>query len=164
MRHRTFGTSDLTVRRIALRCMSFGNPQRGMHQWTLHEEASQPMFRQAVELGILPYSPQGKGKLTRQRGKHTEWSATDELAKTFDSPPTSAPRPPAGTRLALIGFCGRLRHSPEGEGVRFHALAYGYVNHVLALTDLVGQLVGPGISLHRNDTLVAAVEPHPDLA
>ena len=27
-------------------------PDRGLHSWTLDEEASQPFFRQAVELGI----------------------------------------------------------------------------------------------------------------
>ena len=31
-------------------CMSFGNP--GLHAWTLDEEAAQPFFRQAVELGV----------------------------------------------------------------------------------------------------------------
>ena len=27
-------------------------PARGLHSWTLDEQASQPFFRQAVELGI----------------------------------------------------------------------------------------------------------------
>ena len=32
--------------------MSYGDPTRGLHSWTLDEEASQPFFQQAVELGI----------------------------------------------------------------------------------------------------------------
>jgi aryl-alcohol dehydrogenase-like predicted oxidoreductase len=44
------GQTGLKVSRIALGCMSYGDP--GFHQWTLDEEASQPFFRQAVGLGI----------------------------------------------------------------------------------------------------------------
>jgi aryl-alcohol dehydrogenase-like predicted oxidoreductase len=44
------GHTGLKVSRIALGCMSYGDP--GFHQWTLDEEASQPFFGQAVELGI----------------------------------------------------------------------------------------------------------------
>jgi aryl-alcohol dehydrogenase-like predicted oxidoreductase len=32
--------------------MSYGDPTRGLHSWTLDEEASQPFFRRAVELGV----------------------------------------------------------------------------------------------------------------
>jgi 1-deoxyxylulose-5-phosphate synthase len=50
MDHVRLGQTGLRVSRIALGCMSYGDP--GFHQWTLDEEASQPFFRQAVELGI----------------------------------------------------------------------------------------------------------------
>ena len=46
------GRSGLRVSRLALGCMSYGDPARGMHSWSLDEDASQPFFRQAVELGI----------------------------------------------------------------------------------------------------------------
>ena len=46
------GHTDLTVSRVALGCMSYGDPAAGLHSWTLDEEASQPFFRQAVELGV----------------------------------------------------------------------------------------------------------------
>ena len=52
MEHAHLGRTDLQVSRIALGCMSYGNPVTGLHQWTLDEEASQPFFRQAVELGV----------------------------------------------------------------------------------------------------------------
>jgi aryl-alcohol dehydrogenase-like predicted oxidoreductase len=32
--------------------MSFGLPERGNHEWTLDEAASQPILRKAVEAGI----------------------------------------------------------------------------------------------------------------
>jgi aryl-alcohol dehydrogenase-like predicted oxidoreductase len=50
MEYRTLGRTGLKVSRVALGCMSFGD--RGFHQWTLDEEAAQPFFQQAVELGI----------------------------------------------------------------------------------------------------------------
>ena len=52
MRHTQVGPTGLTVSRIALGCMSYGDPAAGLHTWTLDEDASQPFFRQAVELGV----------------------------------------------------------------------------------------------------------------
>ncbi len=46
------GRTDLQVSRVGLGCMSYGNPVTGLHNWTLDEAASQPFFRQAVELGV----------------------------------------------------------------------------------------------------------------
>ncbi|MDH5541164.1 MAG: aldo/keto reductase [Rhizobacter sp.] len=46
------GRSGLTVSRICLGCMTYGQPERGAHPWTLDEAASRPLIRQAVELGI----------------------------------------------------------------------------------------------------------------
>lgn len=52
MKYTRLGTSGLTVSRIALGCMSFGDTSSGFSQWSLSEDESQPYFRQAVELGI----------------------------------------------------------------------------------------------------------------
>jgi 1-deoxyxylulose-5-phosphate synthase len=46
------GNTGLQVSRLCLGCMSFGTPDRGMHQWTLDEQASRPLIRQAVDAGI----------------------------------------------------------------------------------------------------------------
>ena len=32
--------------------MSYGQAATGLHQWTLDEDAAEPFFRQAVELGV----------------------------------------------------------------------------------------------------------------
>jgi 1-deoxyxylulose-5-phosphate synthase len=52
MRYARLGSTGLTVSRVALGCMSYGDPGAGLHSWTLDEEASRPFFRQAVELGV----------------------------------------------------------------------------------------------------------------
>jgi 1-deoxyxylulose-5-phosphate synthase len=52
MQYTRLGTSGLKVSRIALGCMSFGDTSRGFNQWALDDEAAEPIFRQAVELGI----------------------------------------------------------------------------------------------------------------
>ena len=44
------GSSGLKVSRIALGCMSFGDGSR--MPWALDDEAGEPIFRQAIELGI----------------------------------------------------------------------------------------------------------------
>jgi len=52
MQYTRLGTSGLTVSRIALGCMSFGDTSRGFNEWALDDEAAEPIFRQAVDLGI----------------------------------------------------------------------------------------------------------------
>lgn len=46
------GHTDLQVSRLSLGCMTFGDPARGNHAWTLPEASSQPLIRQALEAGI----------------------------------------------------------------------------------------------------------------
>jgi aryl-alcohol dehydrogenase-like predicted oxidoreductase len=46
------GTTGLDVSRICLGCMTYGAPDRGSHSWTLDEEASVPILRKALDLGI----------------------------------------------------------------------------------------------------------------
>jgi aryl-alcohol dehydrogenase-like predicted oxidoreductase len=50
MQYTRLGTSGLKVSRITLGCMSFGDGSR--MPWALDAEAAEPLFRQAVELGI----------------------------------------------------------------------------------------------------------------
>ncbi|MBY9064045.1 aldo/keto reductase [Sphingomonas yunnanensis] len=52
MDYRKLGSTGLDVSPLCLGCMTFGVPDRGNHAWTLDEEASQPILRQAVEAGI----------------------------------------------------------------------------------------------------------------
>jgi aryl-alcohol dehydrogenase-like predicted oxidoreductase len=47
-----FGHTGLDVSRICLGCMSYGDPQRGTHPWTLPEAQSRPFIKKALDLGI----------------------------------------------------------------------------------------------------------------
>ena len=46
------GQSGLEVSRLCLGCMTYGEPGRGNHEWTLDEETSRPHIREALEAGI----------------------------------------------------------------------------------------------------------------
>ena len=46
------GRTGLEVSRLCLGCMSYGEPDRGTHPWTLDEDESRPFIKQALELGI----------------------------------------------------------------------------------------------------------------
>ncbi|MDA3806165.1 aldo/keto reductase [Clavibacter sp. CT19] len=52
MRYVKLGSTGTEVSAITLGCMSYGEPTRGGHAWTLSEEDSRPLIRRAVELGI----------------------------------------------------------------------------------------------------------------
>src|SRR6266498_4497999 len=52
MEYTKLGRSGLTVSRLALGCMSFGDTSRGFNDWALDDTAAEPIFRQAVEAGI----------------------------------------------------------------------------------------------------------------
>lgn len=52
MQYTQFGRSGLTVSRLCLGCMSFGDAAAEGHDWTLREDEARPFFRQALEAGI----------------------------------------------------------------------------------------------------------------
>ncbi|MHA7218517.1 aldo/keto reductase [Arthrobacter sp. MDT1-48-3] len=52
MRYVKLGSTGLDISPLALGCMSYGEPDRGNHPWTLTEEESRPLIRAAVDAGI----------------------------------------------------------------------------------------------------------------
>jgi len=52
MEYVKFGKTGLKVSRLWLGCMTYGTPDRGKHPWTMPEDASRPLIKQALELGI----------------------------------------------------------------------------------------------------------------
>lgn len=52
MRYTKLGNSDLTVSRICMGCMGFGDPHNGQHSWTLDEGKSREIIKRGLELGI----------------------------------------------------------------------------------------------------------------
>ena len=52
MQYVRLGATGLQVSRICLGCMSYGEPDRGNHPWSLPEDAARPFFKQALDTGI----------------------------------------------------------------------------------------------------------------
>ena len=46
------GASGLVVSEIALGCMTYGEPHQGSHPWSLPEDESRPLIKQALDAGI----------------------------------------------------------------------------------------------------------------
>ncbi len=55
MKYTRLGTSDLTVSRICMGCMGFGDAGQGQHAWTLDEAHSREIIRHGLEMGINFY-------------------------------------------------------------------------------------------------------------
>ncbi|MEQ9876905.1 aldo/keto reductase [Pectobacterium aroidearum] len=55
MQYTKLGNSDLTVSRICMGCMGFGDASTGQHSWTLGEEESREIIRYGLENGINFY-------------------------------------------------------------------------------------------------------------
>lgn len=52
MKYKKLGATGLSVSRLCLGCMTYGEPQRGAHEWTLAEDAARPLIRSAIEAGV----------------------------------------------------------------------------------------------------------------
>jgi aryl-alcohol dehydrogenase-like predicted oxidoreductase len=52
MDYTKLGHTGLDISRICLGCMTYGVPERGAHPWTLPEDQSRPLIKQAIEAGI----------------------------------------------------------------------------------------------------------------
>ena len=52
MQQINLGRTGLKVSRLCLGCMTYGEPGRGTHEWTLPEAESRDFIRRALELGI----------------------------------------------------------------------------------------------------------------
>ena len=52
MEYVNLGRTGLKISRLCLGCMTYGEPGRGNHEWTLPEEQSRPFIARALEAGI----------------------------------------------------------------------------------------------------------------
>ncbi len=52
MKYTKLGKADLTVSRICLGCMGFGDAANGQHSWTVDEAQTREIIRRALELGV----------------------------------------------------------------------------------------------------------------
>jgi len=83
MHYTRLGASGLTVSRLCLGCMSYGDSSRGWHgDWLLGEDAARPFFAQALDAGINFFdtaniyaggtSEEITGKLLREMARRDE--------------------------------------------------------------------------------------------
>jgi hypothetical protein len=52
MEYTKLGNTGMDVSRICLGCMGFGDAERWIHEWVLHEDNSRPVIEKALDLGI----------------------------------------------------------------------------------------------------------------
>ncbi len=107
MQYVKFGSTGLDVSRLCLGCMTFGVPERGNHMWTLTEDKSRPLIKQALELGINffdtanVYSDGTSEEIVGRALK--DFARRDEIV--------------LATKLR-----GRMRPGPNGEGLSRKAI------------------------------------------
>ena len=100
MKYVKLGRTGLDVSRICLGCMSFGDPGRGGHPWSLDEEASRPLIRQAIEAGVnffdtanvysLGSSEEITGRALRDFAKRDEIVLATKVFSTMRDEPNGA--------------------------------------------------------------------------
>ncbi|HET9070329.1 MAG TPA: aldo/keto reductase [Acidimicrobiales bacterium] len=107
MEYVNLGTTGLQVSRICLGCMSYGDPKRGNHEWSLPEDDARPFFRRAVEAGINffdtanVYSDGSSEEITGRA--LTEYADRDEI-------------------VLATKVHGRMRPGPNGAGLSRKAI------------------------------------------
>ena len=52
MKYTKLGNSDLTVSRICMGCMGFGDAENGQHSWTVDEAATREIVKHGLDGGI----------------------------------------------------------------------------------------------------------------
>ncbi len=109
MEYTTLGRTGLTVSRLALGCMSYGDP--GWRSWVLDEATAKPFFRAAIEAGInffdtadmysLGRSEEVTGRALREYGDRESLV----IATKVYFPLTSAPNMGGLSRKHIVQGC-----------------------------------------------------------
>ena len=92
MKYTRLGNSDLSVSRICMGCMGFGDSTKGQHSWTIDEEHYNLIFREEERemvpyceeenIALTPYSALASGRLSRKPGEgDTKRAAEDSYAR-----------------------------------------------------------------------------------
>jgi len=107
MEYTKLGSTGLDVSRICLGCMSFGEPQRGGHPWSLDEKAAEPILRQALESGINFFDT---------ANVYSD-GTSEEIVGRFLSENTRRDDVVIATKVH-----GRMRRGPNGAGLSRRAI------------------------------------------
>ena len=116
MKYVRLGNTGLEISAITLGCMSFGESQRGGHPWTLTEDDSRPLIRQALEAGITTFDT---------ANVYSDGSSEEILGRAlrdFSS---------RDDYVLATKVHGRMRPGPNGGGLSRHAIL-AEIDHSLA--------------------------------
>jgi aryl-alcohol dehydrogenase-like predicted oxidoreductase len=109
MEYVRLGRSGLKVSAVTLGCMSYGEPGRGSHEWSLPEDESRPFIRRALELGITTFDT--ADVYSDGTSEEIVGRALRDFAEREDV-------------VIATKVHGRMRRSPNGGGLsRAHILA-----------------------------------------
>lgn len=135
MNYTLLGNSGLKVSRIALGCMSFGLAGTG-RAWTLDDDAAEPIFRQALDLGVTFWDTAnvyGKGSSEEIVGRAIKTYTTREqivLATKQYWPMNDGPGGSGLSRKAII----------EQTDASLHRLGTDYIDRNVPVTETMEAL------------------------
>jgi aryl-alcohol dehydrogenase-like predicted oxidoreductase len=133
------GDSGLQVSAVILGCMSYGDPHRGNHAWSVGLDESRPFFKQAVELGITTFDTANVYSL----------GSSEEITGTLLREFTNREDVVIATKVH-----GVMRPGPYGGGLSRKAI----MNEVDASLTRLGTDYIDLYQIHRFDPLVPVEE------
>lgn len=108
MEYVNLGRTGLKVSRICLGCMTFGEPGRGTHTWTLPEAESRPFIQHALEAGINFFDT---------ANVYSDGSSEEILGRAIRDFAASREEVVIATKVN-----GRMRPGPNGAGLSRKAI------------------------------------------
>jgi aryl-alcohol dehydrogenase-like predicted oxidoreductase len=109
MEYGRLGDTGLEVSRICLGCMSYGEPDRGSHPWSLDEAASKPFIAKALDLGITFFDTANVYSAGSSEEIVGKWLG--EMARREDV-------------VIATKVHGRMRPGPNGAGLSRKAILH----------------------------------------
>jgi 1-deoxyxylulose-5-phosphate synthase len=107
MRYVRLGRSGLKVSVLCLGCMSYGEPERGSHSWSLSEQDSRPFFTRAWEAGVNFYDT---------ANVYSDGSSEEILGRAVRD------LMPREEVVVATKVHGRMRPGPNGSGLSRKAI------------------------------------------
>jgi len=134
MEYTRFGSTGLKVSRLALGCMSYGDPTtRDAHPWALTEDKARPFFQQAIDLGVTFWDTANVYQLG------TSEEVVGRAIKRFSR---------REDIVLATKVRGRMHDGPGGEGLSRKAI----LEQVDASLDRLGTDYVDLYQIHRFDT------------
>jgi aryl-alcohol dehydrogenase (NADP+) len=109
MEYGRLGSTGLEVSRVCLGCMSYGEPDRGGHPWSLDEAASKPFIAKALDLGITFFDTANVYSAGSSEEIVGKWLG--EMARREDI-------------VIATKVHGRMRPGPNGAGLSRKAILH----------------------------------------